>query len=518
MRDNIYVLNAIINSITSGNAEACDITVYDVEKCFDTLWAQECINTLYEHGLDNDKLVLLFEETRNAKIAVKTTMGMTERISIKNLIMQGTVFGSIICSTVMDKLAKIFYQDKNLLYMYKSVVEVPVLGMVDDVLNVAKCSEQAILSNSTINTFMEQNKLKLAAGKCSQVHIGKKVDQCSVLKVHEESMKESDSEKYLGDFIRTDGKIDSTINDRIRRAYSYLSEIRALLSDMPFGKRRLQIGLLLRDAMFVNGVLFNSEAWSAICMKHIEELELIDRSVLKFIIGAHAKTASEVVYLETATIPLRHIISIRRMLYFQTIVQRSEEELIKRIYNAQKENPNKGDWIHYLKEDFKYIKEDINETEAKEKTKYEYKKLIKKKVREQVFLGLKLVKESHSKVREIQYSKFQIQEYMMTPQLTNQEVANLFSLRTRTYRNVSNNFGQNNNCSLGCSEIDSQEHWILCSKTVSNKQTQVQYSDLYGNLEKQVSIVKLFSKLEEEREELTQREAASTPVAEITGP
>ena len=114
------------------------------------------------------------------------------------------------------------------------------------------------------------------------------------------------------------------------------------------------------------------------------------------------------------------------MLYFQTIVQRSEEELIKRIYNAQKENPNKGDWIHYLKEDFKYIKEDINETEAKEKTKYDYKKLIKKKVREQVFLGLKLVKESHSKVREIQYSKFQIQEYMMTPQWTNQEVANLF--------------------------------------------------------------------------------------------
>ena len=107
---------------------------------------------------------------------------------------------------------------------------------------------------------------------------------------------------------------------------------------------------------------------------------------------------------------------------------------------------------------------------------------------------------------------------MMTPQLTNQEVSNLFSLRTRTFRNVPNNFGQNNNCSLGCSEIDSQEHWILCSKTISNKQTQVQYSDLYGNLEKQVSIVKLFSKLEEEREELTQREAASTPVAEITGP
>ena len=76
-------------------------------------------------------------------------------------------------------------------------------GMVDDVLNVAKCSEQAVLSNST-NTFMEQNKLKLAAGKCSRVHVGKKVDKCYDLIVCDEEMKDSDTENYLGDFIGSD--------------------------------------------------------------------------------------------------------------------------------------------------------------------------------------------------------------------------------------------------------------------------------------------------------------------------
>ena len=99
IRDNICVLNVVINSIKSGNEESCDITVYDIEKCFDALWAQECINTLYEY----------------------TAMGLTERISIENLIMQGTVFGSIMRTSVMDKLAKAFYQDKNLLYKYKGV-------------------------------------------------------------------------------------------------------------------------------------------------------------------------------------------------------------------------------------------------------------------------------------------------------------------------------------------------------------------------------------------------------------
>ena len=90
--------------------------VTDVEKCFDALWAQECINTLFEYGLQNDKLVLLYEETKNAYIAIKTTAGMTERENIHNLIMHGTVFGSLICTAVMDKLAKIFYSDKILLY------------------------------------------------------------------------------------------------------------------------------------------------------------------------------------------------------------------------------------------------------------------------------------------------------------------------------------------------------------------------------------------------------------------
>ena len=165
----------------------------------------------------------------------------------------------------------------------------PVLGIVDDVLNEATCSEQAVMYNSTVNVFMEQNKLKLASAKCGRIHIGKKRGECHVLKVHDEAMKNSESEKYLGDFISHNGKPDAAMSNRIQRAYSYLSEIRALLTDMPFGKRRLQIGLMLRDAMFVNGVLFNSEAWSSINQKHIEESEIFKRTLMRFLFGAHAK-------------------------------------------------------------------------------------------------------------------------------------------------------------------------------------------------------------------------------------
>ena len=181
--------------------------------------------------------------------------------------MQGTVFGSLSCTAVVDKLAKIFYSDKNLLYFYNDKVEVPILGMVDDVINVNKCSNKTVVSNATINAFMEAYKFNLAHKKCSKIHIGKKCKKCPNLYVHEDQMKESQSETYLGDVISEDGKLDATINGRKIKAFSYRSEIRALLSDMPFGKRRLEIGLMLRDAMFVNGVICNSEVWHSISKK-----------------------------------------------------------------------------------------------------------------------------------------------------------------------------------------------------------------------------------------------------------
>ena len=71
---------------------------------------------------------------------------------------------------------------------------------------------------------------------------------------------------------------------------------------MPFGHRRVQVGLMLRDAMFTNGILCNSEAWHNITKKNIEELEVMDRSLLKYILNAHSKVQDEFLYLESGVL------------------------------------------------------------------------------------------------------------------------------------------------------------------------------------------------------------------------
>ena len=65
----------------------------------------------------------------------------------------------------MDKLAKMVYEDKSLLYKYKGVDEGPPLEMVDDVLTVSKCSMTSVTMNATVNAFYKQQETKFIKRK-----------------------------------------------------------------------------------------------------------------------------------------------------------------------------------------------------------------------------------------------------------------------------------------------------------------------------------------------------------------
>ena len=86
-------------------------------------------------GFKNDKLTLLYEENVNAQVAVKTKSGTTRRVNMSEIIMQGTVWGSLFCTNSMDKLGKLAYAYTNILYKYHNV-PIPPLGVVDDILTV----------------------------------------------------------------------------------------------------------------------------------------------------------------------------------------------------------------------------------------------------------------------------------------------------------------------------------------------------------------------------------------------
>lgn len=178
-------------------------------------------------------------------------------------------------------------------------------------------------------TFMESKKLGLSKDKCYRIHIGKGHDNCPDLAVHDSKMKEAEKEKYLGDIIDSTGNLEATIESSQKKGDGIMSEILSIINEIPLGKYKVEVALRLREAMLINGILFNSEAWHGVTAAQIAKLEKIDEDLLRGILKAHRKTPSEFLHLETGTLPIRFILAQRRINYLKHIISRDSEELIR---------------------------------------------------------------------------------------------------------------------------------------------------------------------------------------------
>ena len=523
IRDNIFVINAITNSIKNNREEALDVQVYDVEKCFDALWLHEVINCLYESGLQNDKLPLLFLENNNAQVAVKSNGNISTRVNIKDLIMQGSVWGSLCCVVLMEKLGKMIYKNKDLLYYYKGLVGTPPLQMVDDVLGVQRCSQKSLKLNKSINTFIDLEKLTLSKTKCRNVHIGNQKISCPQLKIDGGLMKSANQETYLGDIIEKSGNIRPNIEKRRAKGYGMISDILAIVNELPLGHWRTEAGLRLRQAMLVNGTLFNTEAWHGITKKDVEVFEKVDEALLRALLNAHSKIPIEALYLETKSNPIRYIIASRRLMYLHSILQKKEDELVRKVYEAQKADPTPGDFTELLKEDKESISIDLTDNEIQMMSKIKFKNYVKEKIETAAFSYLLDRKQKHSKMSRLTYEKFEISKYLSSPIFNTESRILLLAMRTRTVNGVRCDFPglyQDRQCPLYCGKDDTLDHILTCSvlrihHTSYNLATDtVKFEDIFStDIYKQKEIVELYRQLLDLRAKLL----SSQPVA-TTGP
>ena len=79
--------------------------------------------------------------------------------------------------------------------------------------------------------------------------------------------------------------------------------------------RRVEVGLQLREAKIVNGMIFSSEAWSSISDTELTRLEQVDMSGLRALVKGHSKCSTAFIILEFGVLQLRHRIMFRIMMF-----------------------------------------------------------------------------------------------------------------------------------------------------------------------------------------------------------
>ena len=98
------------------------------------------------------------------------------------------------------------------MYKYKECLPIPNLSFVDDILAIGNCGSDSIKLNAIVQSKMATKKLEMGYDKCFQIHVGSNSSKvCPKLSVHDEEMKESIKEKYLGDIVHSSGNIRHTM-------------------------------------------------------------------------------------------------------------------------------------------------------------------------------------------------------------------------------------------------------------------------------------------------------------------
>ena len=131
--DNLFILRGIINHANYLGKELW-LTFYDTEKCFDSLWLEDCINSLWDLDVKDDILCLIYLMNIKATVTIKTPLGDTDPLFLSNFVKQGTV--------LLNKLST-----DSIGYNFGSV-QIKSMEFVDDLADPNRDKQSALASNS----------------------------------------------------------------------------------------------------------------------------------------------------------------------------------------------------------------------------------------------------------------------------------------------------------------------------------------------------------------------------------
>ena len=152
-------------------------------------------------------------------------------------------------------------------------------------------------------------------------------------------MKNKTSEKYLGDFIHSDGvsaSADATVNDRHGKMISAIKEITSIVEDCRSTTLGgLKVGLEIWELAFIPSLLNNCSTWMEIKGPTVEKLEEIQNSLYRNLLNVPFTTPKASLIWEMGGIKMKFRIMQRKLIFMNHILHLEEDSLAKQVQRVQ---------------------------------------------------------------------------------------------------------------------------------------------------------------------------------------
>ena len=104
---------------------------------FDSMVLKESISDLFDSGIQDDTLTLLYEANQNVRVKVKTHSGLSVENTFDEIVLQGDTWGPPMAANQVDSFGKqLLNEEPEFIYRYKGYIPIGVLGMIDDLVGV----------------------------------------------------------------------------------------------------------------------------------------------------------------------------------------------------------------------------------------------------------------------------------------------------------------------------------------------------------------------------------------------
>ena len=512
-RNNIFMINGIIHDVMSSkNKKPIILQIYDYSQMFDSIDLKQAISDIYEAGLTDNNLSLLYKANSEIFMAVKTPSGNTERQKIANTVLQGDTFGSLLASVQVDSIAQ-ECSKSGYGYNYMEKLPVAIFGLVDDTVTVTEAGYKAHAMNVIMNIKTAEKGLQFGAKKCKTMLVGRntkdvlnptlRVDTWSVEHRWNEERGDTDlvekyagqvnissckEQKYLGFVLSCDGSNIANIRSIRNKANGIIRQIFQKLKELNLQKYFFECGMLLMNAILRSSILYASETYYNLKEIEIRQLERIEENFMRQLLKTKKSCPITQIYTELGQIPARFDIIKLRLLFLKYILDQDRNSSISKMYHLQLENPRRGDWASSCKKNLQYLKIELSNEEIRKMSKLTYKNIVRKKCKERAFEYL--LSKRGKKGQNIEYKNLRMAEYFLpNEELTIEEQRNIFEIRNMMTNIPSNYISKKANTSRCiCGEIEDIEHIYYCRK-LNTKEPEVEYKEINGDNLKELKYI-----------------------------
>ena len=391
--DNLFLLQSGIDHAKYLNVPLY-ITVYDYAQCFDALWLEDCIVSLWNLGVRDETLSTIYNMNKKAVIQVKTPVGMSNKFTQETIVKQGTVSGPPMCSTSTAE----FVAKNKVRGFPLGETRIYTMVLVDDILNANTAPDDVIKSHENMEQFSELKRLPVNGKKCFLLPINaRNLWKIPHLKHKGTRLEIVETVLYLGNIFNNKGDNKDKIKDRVNKAKTCMIESISVCSEITLGVYVVESLLLAQSMIFIPTLLYGAQTWTNLTVEDAKSLKTVQLQFLKRILRVPSSACNAIVFLELGVVPVSFEMQIMKLTFLHHILSLDDDDPVKSSYIEQLKIPDEKNWANEVKRLRSTYQ--ITETDAEIATvpKSEWKDKIANTIKTEVIRSLNEEKNNLSK-------------------------------------------------------------------------------------------------------------------------